>query len=192
MNKIFEWLENRSRWNKLRELGQSNLVRASVLMPVFGYLLIFNENIHQYLTIRYDAGWPFNYLPPMWRIWTLYFGSVFLAIGSILFAWRCPDEIKQYPTAFRMSDTVRPHLTSHNLTGQIADKLRALYAGMSKWENSIFDAPRLNPDDPNLGAGDPTIQTGDQWGLGLIHIWSVSDLKQPILRIIIFCCLGPE
>lgn len=85
-----------------------------------------------------------------------------------------------------MSDTVRPHLTSHNLTGQIADKLRALYAGMSKWENSIFDAPRLNPDDPNLGAGDPTIQTGDQWGLGLIHIWSVSDLKQPILRIIIF------
>lgn len=83
VREIFTWLETRSRWSKLRELGQSNLVRASVLMPVFGYLLIFNEHVHEYLTIRYDAGWPFNYLPPMWRIWTLYFGSVSLAIGAM-------------------------------------------------------------------------------------------------------------
>jgi hypothetical protein len=58
---------------------------------------------------------------------------------------------------------------------------------MSKWENSIFDAPRLKPDHPNLGEG---IQTGDQWGLGLIHIWSVNDVKQPILRIIVFLLFG--
>src|SRR5215472_375060 len=28
------WLEAHSHWSKLRDLGQSNLVRASVLMPV--------------------------------------------------------------------------------------------------------------------------------------------------------------
>ena len=52
---MFAWLESRSRWSKLRDLGQSNLVRASVLMPVFGYLLLLNEHVHAYLTIQYDA-----------------------------------------------------------------------------------------------------------------------------------------
>jgi hypothetical protein len=57
---------------------------------------------------------------------------------------------------------------------------------MSQWENSIFVLPRLRPDQPNLGAGtSPDLTTGDQWGLGLIHIWEVNDIKRPILRIII-------
>jgi hypothetical protein len=55
LSSIFSWLETRSRWSKLRELGQSNLVKASVLMPAFGYLLIISENFNRYLAI------------PMWR-----------------------------------------------------------------------------------------------------------------------------
>jgi hypothetical protein len=57
MDSTCRWLETRSRWSKLRELGRFRLVRASVLMPVFGYLLVLNENVHQYLTIQYDSGW---------------------------------------------------------------------------------------------------------------------------------------
>jgi hypothetical protein len=60
MRNLFKRLEARSRWSELRDLGQSNLVKASVLMPVFGYLLLLNEHVHQYLTILYDADWPFN------------------------------------------------------------------------------------------------------------------------------------
>jgi hypothetical protein len=57
---------------------------------------------------------------------------------------------------------------------------------MSKWENSIFEMPRLKPELPNLGAGTaPELQTGDQWGLGLIHIWHINDMKNPWLRIVI-------
>jgi hypothetical protein len=55
------------------------------------------------------------------------------------------------------------------------------------WEDSIFDMPRLKPEHPNLGAGtSQELQTGDQWGLGLIHIWRVSNIKHPKLRIIIY------
>ena len=179
------WLETRSRWSKLRELGQSHLVRSSVLMPVFGYLLLLNENVHHYLIIQYDAGWPFNYLPTMWRVWMLFYGSFLLATGSILFAWRCPAEIKQYASPFSLVDAERPHLTAHSRTQQVADKLKALYSSMSTWESSIFVLPRLKPDLPNLGAGtSPDLQTSDQWGLGLIHIWTVNDIKCPRLRII--------
>jgi hypothetical protein len=181
------WLETRSRWSKLRDLGQSNLVRASVLMPVFGYLLLLNEHVHDYLMIQYDGDWPFSRLPSMWRVWMLYYGSFLLAMGSVLFAWCCPVEIKRYTSAFSLVDTERSHLTAHNQTQEIADKLKWLYSSMSKWESSLFLRPWLKPDQPNLGAGTtPELQTGDQWGLGLIHIWEVNDIKRPTLRIIIF------
>jgi hypothetical protein len=83
MNVRFSYLETRARWSKLRDLGQSNLVKASVLMPVFGYLLLLNDQIHQFLTIQYDADWPFRYLPSLWRVWMLFYGSFLLAMGSL-------------------------------------------------------------------------------------------------------------
>jgi hypothetical protein len=184
MDKALAWLEIRSRWSKLRELGQSNFVRASVLMPVFGYLLLLNDEVHRFLTNHFDASWPFDQLPALWRVWLLFYGTFLLAMGSILFAWLCPVEIKRYLSPFSLVDAERPHLTAHNQTQQIADKVDALYNSMSKWEASLFELPRLRPDLPNLGAGQH-VQTGDQWGLGLIHIWTVRDLKRPIWRILI-------
>ena len=185
MGWLCTWLETRARWSKLRDLGQSNLVRASVLMPVFGYLLLLNEQVHQYLTIQFDHGWPSSHWP-MWRLWMLYYGSFFLAVASILFAWRCPPRIKQYETAFRLVEAERDHLTAHNLhDDEITGKLRTLYAGISKWEDKIFWMTKLNVASPNLGAGRPGI-SGDVWSLGLIHIWSISNIKQPKLRIFVY------
>lgn len=156
-------------------------------MPAFGYLLLLNEHVYYYLTVQYDAGWLFNHLPSMWRVWLLFYGSFFLAIGSVLFAWWCPTEVKHYASAFMLVDAERAHLTAHNLNHQIAEKLKALYENMSKWERSIFKLPMLRPDLPNLGAGTlPELRTSDQWGLGLIHIWEANDIKRPALRITIF------
>jgi hypothetical protein len=187
MLKKLSWFEFRSRWSELRELGQSNWVRASVLMPVFGYLLLLNDNVHQYLSIQYDHGWPFNYLPSMWRVWMLFYGSFFLAIGSIIFGWRCPVEIKRYPSPYIFVDSERPHLVAHGQTQEIIPrKLAALYGSMSRWERTLFTLPMLKPDLPNLGAGtSDELRTSDQWGLGLIHIWTVSDIKAPTLRILV-------
>src|SRR5262249_15550840 len=116
VQRVLTWLEERSRWSKLRVLGQSSLVRASVLTPVFGYLLLLNDNVRQFLTIQFDAGGLFHYLPPMWRVWMLYYGSFSLAIGSIFFSWRCPAYIKQYATAFQMADGERPNRTAQHET----------------------------------------------------------------------------
>ena len=80
-NRAIRLLEGWSRWNILRSLGNSNLVRASVLMPAFGYMLLLNDNVHQYLTIKYD-GWLLHYLPSVWRIWFLFYGSFLLAAAN--------------------------------------------------------------------------------------------------------------
>src|SRR6266404_2478408 len=54
---------------------------------------------------------------------------------------------------------------AQNQTGQIAQELSALYTRMSKRENSIFDLPKLQPDQPNMGIGSPTgLSSSDQWG----------------------------
>lgn len=191
MTRICNWFEARSRWSKLRNLGQSSLVRASVLMPVLGHLLLLNEHVHQFLTIQHDADWPFNSLHPMWRVWMLYYGSAILAAGSMLFAWQCPAVIKDYASDYKMVEAERDHLVAHNLTGQIAKDLQTLYQGMSAWENALFTLPRLKPDQPNLGAGTaPELTTSDQWGLGLIHIWTANDIKHPQLRIVSFFLFG--
>jgi hypothetical protein len=103
--KIADWLESHSRWNQLRELGSSNLVRASVLMPAFGYMLLLNVNIHQYLAVKYD-GWVLSHLhvPSVWRIWMLFYGSFLLALATIVYSYFCPDEVKRYASAFEMAD----------------------------------------------------------------------------------------
>ena len=100
----------------------------------------------------------------------------------------CPVEIKRYASAFSLVDTERNHFTAHhNETEKIADKLKLLYGNMSRWERSLFLRPRLKPDLPNLGAGtSPDLQTGDQWGLGLIHIWEINNVKRPTLRIVTY------
>src|SRR5258708_31939217 len=102
----FKWLELKSRWSELRALGQSGLVRASVLMPAFGYILLLNEDVHQHLTIKMD-GWLLQYLPSIWRVWLLFYATFALAIGSIIFSGRCPAQIKGYASAFGMADAVR-------------------------------------------------------------------------------------
>src|SRR6266478_2401131 len=68
-----DWLAVRSRWSKLRLVGQSNIVKASVLMPAFGYLLLINDDVQKLLLkIKFDHGWLFgwllDHLPSTWRI----------------------------------------------------------------------------------------------------------------------------
>jgi hypothetical protein len=185
-----EWLEAHSRWSRLRALGQSNLVRASVLMPAFGYLLLLNENVHQYLTIKYDS-WLLYFLPSTWRIWFLFYGTFMLAVGSVLFSAFCPIEIKRYWSAFEMVDAERDHHTAQSGTGQLAQQVKSLYSNTSKWENSVFSLPRLLPDEPNMGVNTPSgPSSGDQWGLALIHIWTVNDIKHPRLRITVLMLFG--
>jgi hypothetical protein len=54
-------------------------------MPAFGYILLLNNNVHQYLTLKFD-GWLLHYLPSIWRVWLLFYSTFSLAIGSLIFS----------------------------------------------------------------------------------------------------------
>jgi hypothetical protein len=177
---IRSWFEERSRWSNLRAIGESGLVKASVLMPAFGYLLLLNENVHQFLLLKYDGVLlHFLHLPPLWRVWLLFYGTFFLALGSILFSVCCPREIKRYGSAYDMATAERTHIAQQHQGQKARSALRNLYVGISKWEQKLF--PRLDFDHPTFN-----LPTSDAESQIAIFQWRALDLRWPWRRIAVF------
>jgi hypothetical protein len=80
------------RWASLRSVGNSPLVRASALVPVLGYLVLFNEHIAGQQTILGE-------FQLSWRLMLLYLGLSLVGIGSMIYVVRCPETIKRYSSA---------------------------------------------------------------------------------------------
>jgi hypothetical protein len=84
------------RWSDLRRIGNSSVARASVVMPVVGYMIIFNNEIIEFLKIHSNIcrGCPIS-----WRLYMLYFSSCSFASGAALYSVFCPATVKLYAGA---------------------------------------------------------------------------------------------
>jgi len=85
-----------ARWNALRRIGNSWVGRASIALPILGYLILFQEDIIRYL--RLHASFCEN-CEVSWRLHLFYFGCCFFAVASLLYAFRCPPLINKYEGA---------------------------------------------------------------------------------------------
>jgi hypothetical protein len=177
LKKVLTWLGTHWRWSQLRALGSSRLVQASLLMPAFGYLLLLNDNVHDYLKIKYD-GWLLPHLPSLWRIWFLYYGSISLAVGSILFAWFCPIEIKRYASSFEIVRMQRDLDVQEFSAEQLRGELQSAYKKLSRWAQSLYP---IDFSDTPLGAPSSDLGT-----TVLIHRWRMMDVKWPVVRLTVF------
>ena len=176
-----DWLERHSRWNQLRALGSSNLVRASVLMPAFGYMLLLNEQVHQYLTIKYD-GWLLNYLPNVWRIWLLFYGSFFLAAATILYSAFCPQEVKRYMSAFEMADAEAKHQYNLSQSSLVQHEVRKIYLEMAPWMVSYFDMEGMNHEADVSTFANPEAYLSKFFVLQ----WTIRNMERRGLRIFLY------
>jgi hypothetical protein len=84
------------RWNDLRRIGNSSVARASVIMPVIGYMILFNSEIIGLLKIHSDFCRDCSI---SWRLYMLYFSSCSFAVGAILYSMFCPSTVKLYAGA---------------------------------------------------------------------------------------------
>jgi hypothetical protein len=174
--RTLDWLEEHSRWKDLKTLGSSNLVRASVLMPAFGYMLLLNENVHQYLTIKYD-GWLLNYLPNVWRIWLLFYGSFFLAAATILYT----AEVKAYENGYAMAELEAKHYINMNEARVVQDRVKWLFDHMPKWMWPYFDRSGLNFQASPSGMINPT----GYFSKFFIHEWFILNMWHRGLRCLL-------
>ena len=141
-------------------------------MPAFGYMLLLNDRVHEYLTIL-------NY-PSVWRVWFLYYGSFFLAAGTIAFSLFCSNDIKRYVSPYELADAQTQHLYRLNLRSQTLSKVKSMYDKMSPRERSLLG---LDPFDFSDQPITPEGTQLRQLSVALIHIWAIQNIKRPILRM---------
>jgi hypothetical protein len=151
-------------------------------MPAFGYMLLLNENVHQYLAIKYD-GWLLSqlHLPNVWRIWLLFYGSFCLAAATILYSLFCRAEVKRYVSSFEMADGETAHQLNLGQFDFVRDKVRKLYSELSSWEQSI-----VPPRPRALNEQGPFPDNRSLLSAILIHQWALRNLQRPKLRCLVF------
>lgn len=120
------------RWSLIANFGQSPAVRLTILVPFIGYLIIFNENLQSYIGLVFDK---IEYVSipqsssgvhATLRFYNLYFGLLFLGIGSFLYTIFAPRQIKQHPL---VADYVKymDSIATENLTRASLDNLLGIF-----------------------------------------------------------------
>lgn len=114
MARFLEWLASRCEnaryrflrsinWSTLANLGNSRIAQLTILMPVVGYLVIFNSTLSEWLGTtlpkRTIAG-----VPDIWdrlfdrNLLFLYFGLLIFGLGVALYNSVVPRQIKRFPS----------------------------------------------------------------------------------------------
>lgn len=88
-------------WSGLRAISNSVAARCTVLIPLIGYLIIFNDGVSKYLNLVAELGGGGNSsaytVSP--RLLLIYFGLCAIAIGVTLYSIFCPNGVKYYGSA---------------------------------------------------------------------------------------------
>ena len=86
-------------WSNLRGISNSYAAKATILVPVIGYWIVFNETLVHWLRLatQFGNGSPVGEVPR--RLLWLYLGLVLIGIASAVYLWRCPRVIKKYGDA---------------------------------------------------------------------------------------------
>jgi hypothetical protein len=104
-------------WSSIRTIGNSPTVKATILIPVIGYMILFNARIAEYLALPAElAGfgeWAPSPISP--RLMMIYFGLCFIALGAAIYALACPIIAKRYGNANDFVAECQPNLGSRTL-----------------------------------------------------------------------------
>jgi hypothetical protein len=84
-------------WSRLRGIGKSSAARVTVLLPLVGYLIIFNKNVADFLQLAAQfAGKSDAHLGISSKLMLVYVGTCAIALGQVIYSIFCPAEIKSY------------------------------------------------------------------------------------------------
>lgn len=87
-------------WARLRGIGNSALVRATIVVPVIGYMIILNAFVADYLKLH-GVEWSHQSSGLLDRLWAsklylIYFGLMSVGIGGAIYQWKCPHFVKKH------------------------------------------------------------------------------------------------
>jgi hypothetical protein len=90
-------------WDRLRIIGNSKLIKLTTIMPLIGYLIVFNHHVVSALHLENSLFGSITEEFLILRLRLLYFGLFLTGVGSALFTIFCPSKIKQYTDAVELA-----------------------------------------------------------------------------------------
>lgn len=83
-------------WTTLRGFGNSSPAKLTILIPLIGYLIIFNDQVTKFLQISSELVGVGPSPGISTRLLCVYFGLCLIALGTTIYSLLCPREIKYY------------------------------------------------------------------------------------------------
>jgi hypothetical protein len=82
-------------WSDLRGVSNSYAAKSTILIPLIGYWVIFNESFVRWLNLarEFVGAHTIDRISP--RILWLYVALCAIALGTLVFAKWCPREVKK-------------------------------------------------------------------------------------------------
>lgn len=139
-------------WDRLGRLGRSRIMSLTILMPVIGYMILFNENVFSYLSLKkeiigggvsvsVEPGVPLEWTTS-YRLYCLYFGLSFFGIASLIFKLCCPDLAQNYRHADSYIENAMPYLTREK-SGKLPSRISELKNELPSFTHSSHDYTSL-------------------------------------------------
>jgi hypothetical protein len=178
--RLNEW----SRWDSLRKLGSSPLVRSSLAFAAAGYLLLWNEKFQEFLILKFDA----HAHSPLWRIWMVYYGGICLAVATGLYSLFCPNPIKDHGTAFDLAHSECQYMATMGLGPKYLEQVKRLEANCGPAERAFW--PRDRPRDETFKQLRGNLGETEALAALIVYAWRIHNIKHPRLRLVILIIYG--
>ncbi|WFU52364.1 hypothetical protein QA639_21900 [Bradyrhizobium pachyrhizi] len=152
----------------------------TVLIPLVGYLIIFNAKIAEYLQLVARLGGPLNTAEVSPRLLLVYFGLCAVAAAVSIYAWRCPNAVKYYGSANAYVSGVKDATSDFPM----AEIERVFTHNNDKFIEEFFEI-RDRYKKTNLpGEAGVTSEQRDSMYVGYLHLYyRYLDEEHPISRI---------
>jgi hypothetical protein len=138
-------------WVRLRFVSNSTAAKSTILVPLIGYLIIFNANVVSYLNLAREFGIQQN-VGLSHRLILIYLGLCAISVGVLIYGWFCPNEVKHYGSAAAFVQGDGP-----SLRGFVMNDIQLLIAKTKPYKTKIEELSydlSLKSDRDGLDDGD--------------------------------------
>ena len=105
-------------WSSLKSAVNSKFARLTVIVPIAGWVLIYNDNLVLLLEELFEQDFSAEF---SWRLYVFYVGLFLISVSSILYSVFCPKEINNHSTVVDYTKHYRLVLTESFERGLSSD-----------------------------------------------------------------------
>ena len=119
---MFKVLQRIPTWEALRPIGRSRISQITIIVPIAGYLILFNKEFVKILNLSEAI---LGISPEeatsmtIFNLYFLYFGALLFSLSNIIFSCTCPKVIKQFDSEHNFCNRDLEIISKHRINRMI-------------------------------------------------------------------------